>query len=287
MRPRLSVLDVNGLVEHTVALAPFAEQLGLERYWVAEHQPQPSPLLVAAILAGVTERIRIGTAGVLFHYVPPLRTAHDFHFLQRAYEGRIDAGICGGIFKRMPPEEADGRNMTAVFADYPGRVRRFVHHLRNTRGSLDYDPRTSWGGELPDPPPAWLHGSSPRSAELAAELGMSYGYSLLYRTSVDDPAAVQRYREQLEPHPSQPAPSAIVAVCGACAPTKSAAEALAARLSSESFVPRIVGEPADCADQLRALAERYQCEEIVFADRIAELDDRKRNYELLADALAR
>lgn len=285
MRPRLSVLDVRGLVEETVILAPFVEALGFARYWIAEHQPQPSPLLTTAIVAGITNEIRVGTAGILFHYYPPLRTAHDFHFLERAYEGRIDAGICGGGDTRMPPEEAEGRNMQAIAADYAARVARFTRHLRNTPGSLDYDPRSSWSGSLSVPPPAWLLGSSARSAVLAAELGMSYGYSLLYGTSVDDPLPLQRYRERLVVHPSQPAPSAIVAVCGACAPTPSAARALAAQLSSDFFLPRIVGEPSACADQLRALAERYGTEEIVFADRVADLDDRKRTYELLAKAL--
>lgn len=279
------MLDVRGVVEESVALAPLVEELGYSRYWIAEHQPQPTPILVASILAGLTKGIRVGTAGILLHYYSPRRTAHDFHFLERAYEGRIDAGFCAGQDSDFTAEDGDGRDMPAILAAYPERVRRLVQHLRNTPGNPAYELEKAWPGALDDPPQIWSLGSGRRSADLAATNGLGFGYSLLYKTSVDDPATVQHYRETFVPDRTQPEPAAIVAVCVVCAPSTSAANDLAAEVPRDWFSPRVVGDPATCAAQLRALAERYDVDEIVIADRIRALDDRKRCYELVAEAM--
>jgi luciferase family oxidoreductase group 1 len=282
---RLSVLDVAGVIEDTIELAPLADALGYERYWIAEHQPQPTPILVASIVAGLTQRIRVGTAGILFHYYPPRRTAHDFHFLGRVYEGRIDAGFCGGQDALMSPVEAEGRDLAALIAAYPERVERLVGHLRNTAASPTYDAATSWPGAADEPPQIWSLGGGTRGSELAARLGLHFGYALLYGASVDDPVHVERYRERYVADRCQPEPVVAVAVCGMCAATDAEADAAAAAYPGKFFLPRIVGSAATCGAKLRALAERYRCDEIVFADLYTDLAARKRCYELLATEL--
>jgi alkanesulfonate monooxygenase SsuD/methylene tetrahydromethanopterin reductase-like flavin-dependent oxidoreductase (luciferase family) len=274
---RLGVLDVHGDIEQTVELAPLADRLGYTRYWIAEHPPQPSPLLVAGIVAGLTERIRVGTAGVLLHYYPPLRTAHDFQFLDRVFGGRIDAGFCPGIARsELAEPDRDGRDLSALIAAYDERAARLVRHLRNAPGAPDHDPTTAWSGRASSPIEIWSLGGA-RSGELAAALDLRFGYALLFRTSVDDPSAALRYRERC-PHPY-----AVLAVAGVCAETDAAAEAIARAAPSPSFEARIVGSPARCRAALADLAARYAADEVVFAD-LCPPADRARCYELLASA---
>jgi luciferase family oxidoreductase group 1 len=282
---RLGILDVAGLIEETVELAPLADQLGFYRYWIAEHQPQPTPILIVGLVAGLTERIRVGTAGILFHYYSPRRTAHDFHFLERAFAGRIDAGICGGGVSPILAEDLEGRDQKTVFGAYPERVGRLVHHLRNTPGSEGFDSRTTWIGTMNQPPEIWSLGSGGRSAELAARHALCFGYDYLYRSSKGDPAIIEKYRAEFVPHAAQAAPRAVVAVAGMCADTNEAAQKFAAEYKNEIFAPRIVGDAATCAAELRAIHARFAADELVFADLTPGLDARKRQLELLAGAL--
>ena len=117
---KLGLLSLSSEIADHIDQAPLADRLGFTRYWVAEHQPQPSPTLHAAVLGGITERIRVGTAGILLHYYPPLRAAHDFHFLERIYPARIDAGFCGGI---TPQPELQGLLLRAIVAAPPALLR--------------------------------------------------------------------------------------------------------------------------------------------------------------------
>jgi luciferase family oxidoreductase group 1 len=281
---RLGILDIAGRIEETIELARLADAAGYTRYWIAEHQPQPTPLLVAAIVAGQTERIRVGSAGLLRHYHPPLRTAHDVHFLARVYPGRMDAGFCGGITPHgeLVEEDRDGRDLAEVIARYPARAERFVHHLRNTPGAPGHAPERAWIGASDDAFAIWSLGGSPRAAEQAAALGLGYGFPLMFARSVDDPRPMQRYRERFAPHRDLAAPAGVVAVCGVCAETDAAAEAIAARWTNPHYRAFVVGGPARCRDAFAALADRYGVDEIVFTDLCGSIDERQRCYELLA-----
>jgi alkanesulfonate monooxygenase SsuD/methylene tetrahydromethanopterin reductase-like flavin-dependent oxidoreductase (luciferase family) len=273
---KLGVLDVGGLVEDSLVLAPLAERLGYARYWVSEFQPQPSPALLVALLAGVTERIRVGTAAVLLHYVSPLRTAHDFHLLARAFPDRIDAGFCGSVIAepQVYLDDRDGRDYAAIIAAYPQRAARFVQHVRD----VGREPAVRWHG-VDGTPQLWTHGGGPRSVALAIEHGLSLGYALMYESCVDDPALVTRYRA------GHAAPQVAVALCGICADTDEEAHAIRAAYRGSFFHPRVVGSPSTCARQLEDIARRYDADVVMFADLCSGLEARSRCYELLAGVI--
>src|SRR5690606_3212772 len=79
-------------------LAQAADRLGFERYWVAEHHNMPAvaataPPVLIGLLAGRTERIRVGSGGVMLPNHAPLAVAEQFALLEAAYPDRIDLGI--------------------------------------------------------------------------------------------------------------------------------------------------------------------------------------------------
>ena len=61
---KLGVMDFWSPLDLTFRLAPLVESLGYGRYWLAEHPPQPNPQIAAALIAGLTQNIRVGTAGM-------------------------------------------------------------------------------------------------------------------------------------------------------------------------------------------------------------------------------
>src|SRR5205085_9987212 len=89
MSTPLSVLDLAPIaagqtaaaaLAETTALARRADELGFRRFWVAEHHNIPSvastsPEVLIAHLAANTERIRVGSGGVMLPNHAPLAVA--------------------------------------------------------------------------------------------------------------------------------------------------------------------------------------------------------------------
>src|SRR3954467_15776772 len=103
----LSVLDQSPVAEgstgsqalhNTIDLARLADGLGYHRYWVAEHHggrslAGPSPEVLIGPIAAATERLRVGSGGVMLPHYSPLKVAQSFSLLAGLYPGRIDLGI--------------------------------------------------------------------------------------------------------------------------------------------------------------------------------------------------
>ena len=103
----LSVLDLSPVptggssrqaLADTVALAQEAEQLGYSRFWVAEHHGMPgvassAPAVLIGAVAAATERIRVGSGGVMLSNHAPMVVAEQFGTLEALHPDRIDLGL--------------------------------------------------------------------------------------------------------------------------------------------------------------------------------------------------
>ncbi|HET6739493.1 MAG TPA: MsnO8 family LLM class oxidoreductase, partial [Kribbella sp.] len=82
----------------TVQVAQQVEELGYKRFWVSEHHSVPgvvgsAPTVLAAAVAAQTDRIRVGTGGVMLPNHQPLVVAEQFGVLESLFPGRIDMGL--------------------------------------------------------------------------------------------------------------------------------------------------------------------------------------------------
>src|SRR5271168_2974589 len=107
MSLKLSILDQSPIPEgstlgdalrNSIDLAKLADELGYERYWVAEHHGSKalacaSPEVLIGPVAAATSRIRVGSGGVMLPHYSPLKVAENFRMLNGLYPGRIDLGI--------------------------------------------------------------------------------------------------------------------------------------------------------------------------------------------------
>ncbi len=102
-------------------LALLAEELGFDCLWPAEHHffdysfcPDNTQLL--SYLAGVTERIDLGTAAVIMPWNEPVRVAEKIALLDQLSGGRVRFGMGRGLsrreyagFRGIEMEESRGR----------------------------------------------------------------------------------------------------------------------------------------------------------------------------------
>jgi luciferase family oxidoreductase group 1 len=85
-------------LRNTIDLAQRAEDLGYRRYWFAEHHLNPgvagtSPAILIALVAGATERIRLGSGGVQSGHRTALSVVEEFGLIDALYPGRLDVGL--------------------------------------------------------------------------------------------------------------------------------------------------------------------------------------------------
>jgi luciferase family oxidoreductase group 1 len=183
---RLSVLDQSPVAEgmtgsqalqNTIDLARLADALGYHRYWVAEHHggpslAGPSPEALIGPIASATERIRVGSGGVMLPHYSPFKVAETFSLLAGLFPGRIDLGIGRAAGTDPMTTHALQRDRSRAMADdFPEQLAELLAYYED-RIPAD-NPLARLAKVLPgrpELPEIWLLGSSPQSALWAADL---------------------------------------------------------------------------------------------------------------------
>lgn len=269
--PLLSVLDLTPVstgqpageaLQHTLELAQTADSFGYHRYWVAEHHNSVAFVssateILIALAAQRTQRIRVGSGGVMLPNHSPLKVAENFMALEALFPGRIDLGLGRAPGTDGRTALALRRSREAVMADdFPQQIAL----LRAFAGELDRPQGAVFAGVQAEPrgvklPPLWILGSSLYGAQLAGELGV--GYAFAYHFSQEDPVlALETYRRSFRPG-ALTEPQAILGVNALAASTLEEAQELA--LTSAALSLGILSgqrSPLRTPDQARAwLAE--------------------------------
>lgn len=91
----------NDLYSRTLDFVQFAEQVGLDQFWLTEHHfasdgYSPAVLPLAAAIAERTNRIRIGTKAMLLPFHNPIIVAEAIATVDILSGGRIDPGFAAG-----------------------------------------------------------------------------------------------------------------------------------------------------------------------------------------------
>lgn len=237
----LSVLDLAPVVSGqtpadallgTRELARHVERLGFTRFWLAEHHNMPgiassAPTVIIADVAAATERIRVGSGGVMLPNHPPLVVAEQFGTLAALHPGRIDLGL--GRAPGTDPQTARAlrRSVDALSDDdFPQQLGELLGFFRG--GFPDGHPYRSIKAVPGDGegPPIWLLGSSGYSAALAGRLGLPFAFAHHFMAQNTLPA-LDLYRRTFAPSDALHEPYAMVAVQVIAAETDEAAQRLA------------------------------------------------------------
>ena len=157
-----------------------------------------APAVLAGQLAAATERIRVGSGGVLLSNHSPLVIAEQFGTLEAFHPGRIDLGIGRAL---------GGSKLAAaaVRSESERDGRGFADQLRELLSYFDPDSDASVRAipAIGNAPPVWLLGSTDFSASLAGSLGMPYAFAYHLRPEGIG-SALRLYRESFQPSLPRP-----------------------------------------------------------------------------------
>ncbi|WP_421204407.1 luciferase-like monooxygenase [Aeromonas enteropelogenes] len=191
-------------------LAQHAERWGYHRYWLAEHHNMPGIASAATAvlighLAGATRTLRIGAGGIMLPNHSPLVIAEQFGTLASLYPDRIDLGLGRAPGTDQRTMQALRRQRSGDVDDFPADVRELMDYFGDEAGAVQAVP--GQGLHLP----VWLLGSSLYSAQLAAAMGLPFGFASHFAPALLL-QALEIYRTQYRPSARWPKPYAVVCV---------------------------------------------------------------------------
>ncbi|GGB96446.1 hypothetical protein GCM10011352_23210 [Marinobacterium zhoushanense] len=298
--------SVSDTLARSIEFARHAEASGIERFWLAEHHnmqgiaSSATSVLIGAVAAN-TQRMRVGSGGIMLPNHPPLVIAEQFGTLDALYPGRIDLGL-----GRAPG--TDSLTSRALRRD-DMRAEQFpeeVAQLQKLLGPKDPAARVRAVPGEGSQVKIWLLGSSLFSAQLAAERGLPYAFAGHFapRYAYE---ALTLYRRQFRPSEVLDAPYAMLGVPLIAADSDDEARYLATssqqrilalmrgeplwlrppvesmealwsphdKASVEAFLGlQVVGGPATLKSKLEQLINEFPVDELMFTNDL--YDQRKR-----------
>jgi len=323
----LSVLDLAVVGEgrtsadalkDTTRLAQAAEALGYVRFWVAEHHNMPTvastaPAVLIAHIAAATERIHVGSGGVMLPNHSPFAIAEQFALLEALHPGRIDLGIGRAPGTDQLTASAFGREPRNAVEQFPRDVIDVMGMLGDRRGEGGLWTRLRATPVAGSTPTVALLGSSGYSAQLAGMLGIPFAYAHHFDTGATDVVS-QLYLDNFTPSPALAQPYLIVGVGALAAETDERAEHLAlpsrimrygirtnqrmqllhpddapshphAGPALQMPTEQLTGSPERVAEGLRLLAQRTHADELMITGATYDVDHRIKSLELIHAAM--
>ncbi len=186
-------------LRHALELAQHAEKLGYDRFWLAEHHnmdgiASSATAVLLGFIAAHTQRIRLGSGGIMLPNHAPLVVAEQFGTLATLYPDRIELGL----------GRAPGTDQVTMRALRRGHQETEDQFPRDVVEILQYFKAPQVGQKIIATPgqnthvPVWLLGSSLFSAQLAAKLGLPYSFASHFAPRMLG-QAIELYRENFEP----------------------------------------------------------------------------------------
>jgi luciferase family oxidoreductase group 1 len=319
-----SVLDLSPIVaggtataalRNTLDLARHVEALGYQRFWLAEHHnmtgiASAATAVVIGHVAAGTQRIRVGSGGIMLPNHAPLVVAEQFGTLATLFPDRIDLGLGRAPGTDMLTARALRRDLATSAEQFPQDVMELQAYFEPTVAGQTLRAIPGEGLRVP----LWILGSSLFGASLAAALGLPFAFASHFAPDALLPA-LQIYRTRFKPSRQLQQPHAMVAANiiaadsdaegrylfsslqqaflrlrrGEPGPLPLPVESIEAITSdaeraglAQALECSFVGSPATVAQGLRAFLERTGADELIISGHIHDHQARLRSFELAA-----
>lgn len=310
---------ISGAIDASMETAQLVDRLGYKRLWYAEHHntthlaAMATPLLINRA-AAMTNRIRIGSGGIMLPNHAPLRVAEEFGTLAQMFPDRIDLGL-----GRAPG--TDG--LTAQLLSRSGsEAQDFANSIYDLvgwfgdEGKAQRIPGVTSGVGTGTKVPMWVLGSSVNGASIAGQLGLPFSLATHFMPD-DFEKKLNVYHDAFKstaPTALIDKPHTMAGINVVVAPTDEEAEriwtttqrmmadistgktrplqppiapeelgAKERSLAESSLNVKAVGSPETVRKELEEFTEKSGVDELIVVTYAYDLKDKIRSMELLAD----
>lgn len=305
-------------IDAMVDLAQATEKMGYSRYWIAEHHNTPTlvssatSILIKHTLEH-TERIRVGSGGIMLPNHSPLVVAEQFGTMAAIYPDRLDLGLGRAPGTDMKTAGALRRSQHDTVYTFPDDVNALLTYFgpKDQQGAVKAYPGVDTNI------PIYILGSSTDSAYLAAELGLPYVFASHFAPRLMG-EAISIYRSRFKPSQYLDAPYMIVClnviaaeadeeaqfesttmqqfflnvVRGSQTPLSPPVENMdelwsegEKMMASSMSSVTLMGSKQTVKEQLIRFQEAYNVDEIMAVSYMYDQEKQKRSYELLKEVV--
>ena len=306
-------------LEQALEAAQLVDRLGFKRLWFAEHHNSISMASMATsnligLAAQVTERIRVGSGGIMLPNHSPLQVAENFGTIAQLFPDRIDLGL-----GRAPGTDAQTAQLITRSSSDPQSFANSIYDLIgwfSDEGLAHSVPVTSNVGTGTNIP-IWVLGSTVNGASIAGQLGLPFSIAThftpdnyrekidLYRSAFKSTAPTAQIKE----------PYVMAGINVVVAPTDEEAQRIwtttqqllldmqtgkqrllqppvdpeelgteqERALMESMFSLKAVGSPETVRKKLEEFTERSGADELIVVTYAYDPEDRKRSMEMLAN----
>lgn len=326
-RFELSVLDlapvkqnktIHDSFHESLTLAKHTEKLGYKRFWLAEHHNMPSiassaTSVLICFIANGTEKIRVGSGGIMLPNHSSLVIAEQFGTLESLFPGRIDLGVGRAPGTDGLTAKALGRNPMIINEQFPRKIQELQQYFSVENSTSLVRAIPGEGCDIP----IYILGSSTDSAWLAAEMGLPYAFAGHFAPDMMV-HAFQIYRENYKPSEKFPESYAIACVNGIAAETDEEAKKLSTTLyqaflniirnDRKPYSPPVedideiwnpmekahvlkmlrysfIGSEETIQSKLPSFQEAFQVDELMITSHIYDEQARLKSYEIIKTAV--
>ena len=223
--------DDKDAINDLVKLAQGLDELGYERYWIAEHHNAPNLVSSATALLiqhtlEHTERIKVGSGGIMLPNHAPLIVAEQFGTMETLFPHRVDLGLGRAPGTDMMSASALRRDQHNGVYQFPEEVEQLEKYFGPGNQQAYVRAYPAVGKNVP----LYILGSSTDSAHVAARRGLPYVFAGHFAPQ-QMKEAIQIYKELFEPSDVLSEPYVIVCLNVIVSDTDTHAEYLASTMA--------------------------------------------------------
>lgn len=223
--------DDKDAINDMVKLAQGLDELGYERYWIAEHHNAPNLVSSATALLiqhtlEHTERIKVGSGGIMLPNHAPLIVAEQFGTMETLFPHRVDLGLGRAPGTDMMTASALRRDQHNGVYQFPEEVEQLEKYFGPGNQQAYVRAYPAVGKNVP----LYILGSSTDSAHVAARRGLPYVFAGHFAPQ-QMKEAIQIYKELFEPSDVLSEPYVIVCLNMIVSDTDTHAEYLASTMA--------------------------------------------------------
>ena len=306
-------------INDMVNLAQGLDDLGYERYWIAEHHNAPNLVSSATALLiqhtlEHTKNIKVGSGGIMLPNHAPLIVAEQFGTMETMFPRRVDLGLGRAPGTDMMTASALRRDQHHGVYQFPEEVEQLEKYFGPGNQQAYVRAYPAVGKNVP----LYILGSSTDSAHLAARKGLPYVFAGHFAPQ-QMKEAIQIYKELFEPSDVLSEPYIIVCLNVIVSDTDEHAEYLAStmaqimvsitrgrmqavqpptddlkglltpreyELAQQRFAGSLIGSETSVKEQLENFISEYgEIDELMAISYIYDQDKQLESYQRLQNAL--
>ncbi|MHC0446269.1 LLM class flavin-dependent oxidoreductase [Flavobacterium sp. 3-218] len=248
--------------QKTKDIAQLADKIGYKRMWLAEHHnmahvASTATVVLIGYIASQTQKIRVGSGGIMLPNHSPLVVAEQFGTLETLYPNRIDLGLGRAPGTDQPTAEAIRKDFFEQAQRFPQNVSKLQEYFSSENATGKVRAFPAEGLKVP----IWILGSSMDSAALAAAYGLPYAFAGHFAPKLMI-QAFEFYRENFQPSEFLDKPKTMACLNIIAADTNEEAELLSTSLY-QMFLNLIRNDrkglqpPVPSLDDIMNEAERF------------------------------